>query len=421
MKIFIAMWRKNNRHSLFLCSYMLEFQLLQIAIGAKAASLDSLTASDWWRFYDFCKRQALLGIGFCVVEELHEQGICCPKDLMMRWMTAALQIERRNELLNEQCRTLTECYEHDGLLCCILKGQGNLFNYPEAIRNRRMPGDIDLWAVASDGSISIAVQTEHNKAENIIYRGRKAVVEYVRMQHLLAGNCKPQELRYHHIDAPLCAGVTSVEVHFRVGFCRSPLRNRRMQRWFDRHTDECMENKTATGFSVPTPSVNIVYQMTHLFTHYFDEGVGLRQLLDYYYALITWHDEYVKYIKQSVQETSVHRVLSAEEIHCVLASFGMARFAAAVMWVLQRVFAMSDTLLICMPDSKRGKQLLYEIMQAGNFGQYDERGKKLKEKSRAAHAVWKHNRIMRLICNYPEEALCEPLFRLWHWGWRCMH
>jgi len=397
------------------------FLFIQFALGKTELFKFNPTSDDWMQFYCFCKRQALSGIGFTAVERLHGQGVECPKALMMRWMSVALRIEKRNEELNRQCRILTERYEHDGLRCCILKGQGNLPNYPEELRRRRISGDIDVWTAAGDAGVPIAVRTGDKTAEYVIYKGRKGVVEYVRMQHRIAGNNKDIELRYHHIEAPDIDG-TPVEVHFRVGFCNSPLRNRRMQRWFDGQADVCMSNKTPLGFSVPTPSVNVVYQMTHLFSHYFDEGLGLRQLLDYYYVLRSWHNSYSE--KRNFQSQCMWEdglgvpVMSAEEIMGVLRSFGMAKFAAAVMWVLQRVFAMPDEWLICAPDAKRGRQLLDEIMLAGNFGQYDKRGKEMKQGGTIPHGVWKLKRMMRLVRYYPEEALSEPLFRVWHLVWR---
>ena len=57
-------------------------------------------------------------------------------------------------------------------------------------------------------------------------------------------------------------------------------------------------------------------------------------------------------------------------------------------------------------------------MLGGNFGQHDERGVKWKEGGLMSHAMWKLWRVMRLVRSYPEEALSEPLFRLWHAGWR---
>ena len=295
------------------------FEFLQVAVGNRKSLSVSVTDADWHRLFDFCKRQALIGVGFTAVEKLHAMGVVCPATLRMRWMALALQIEKKNGLLIEQCKKLAKRYEHDGLSTCILKGQGNCLNYPEGLRTRRMPGDIDVWVTPiygrqhetnvcpredgkgerelsqikrelkeicpqADGGIAIAVQTGKEEVEYVEYHGRKAVIEYVRMLHRLEGSNVSPVIRYHHIEAPKIDG-TEVEVHFRPCYAHSPLRNWRMQRWFKDHADVCMKNKTHMGFAVPTASVNVVYQMCHLFSHYFDEGLGLRQLMDYYFTL----------------------------------------------------------------------------------------------------------------------------------------
>ncbi|MGM9699783.1 MAG: hypothetical protein ACI3Y0_14250, partial [Prevotella sp.] len=74
--------------------------------------------------------------------------------------------------------------------------------------------------------------------------------------------------------------------------------------------------------------------------------------------------------------------------------------------------------MICEPNAKEGKKLLAEIMQGGNFGQYDTRDAALKRGGMVKHGVWKLKRVMRLVCSYPEEALWEPVFRVWHLVWR---
>ena len=102
-------------------------------------------------------------------------------------------------------------------------------------------------------------------------------------------------------------------------------------------------------------------------------------------------------------------------------SYGMGKFAAAMMWVLHEVFAMSAHYYICEPNEKEGRKLLAEIMRGGNFGHYDKRGKKMRNGGTIPHAIWKLKRVMGLVSSYPEEALCEPFFRIWHWGWRCLH
>lgn len=408
------------------------FEFLQVAVGNRKSLSVAIDDSDWGRLFEFCKKQALIGVGFSAVEKLHAVGVVCPHSLMMKWMALALQIENKNALMNEQCKKLTEQYGHDGLSTCILKGQGNLLNYPEELRNRRQCGDIDIWATTindeglriNNNGIAIAAQTGRNEVEYVEYHGWKAVIEYVKMQHRLVGNNEKPVIRYHHIEAPKMEG-TEVEVHFRVGFLNSPLQNWRMQRWFDNHTDVCMKNKTHMGFAVPTSSVNVVYQMCHLFSHYFDEGLGLRQLMDYYFALRVWHNDVMECKDLQSQgmwsEGMGTPVMSKKEVMSVLRSFGMAKFTAAVMYVLHEVFAMTTHYYICKPNEKEGRKLLAEIMQGGNFGQYDTRDAALKKGGMMKHGLWKLKRVMRLVSSYPEEALWEPVFRVYHLFWRMIN
>ena len=396
------------------------FEFLQVAVGNRESLSGGVTDADWLRLFEFCKKQALIGVGFTAVEKLYAMGVVCPAALRMQWMALALQIETRNALLNEQCRRLTDQYKHDGFSTCILKGQGNCINYPEDLRKRRQCGDIDVWA-SPICDISVAVQTGSNDVEYATYNGFRAVREYVRMQHRIDGYFEKLVVRYHHIEAPKIDG-TEVEVHFRPCYANSPLRNWRMQRWFNDHADVCMKNKTHMGFAVPTASVNVVYQMCHLFSHYFDEGFGLRQLMDYYFALRVWHNDVMECKDLQSQgmwsEGLGTAVMSKDEVMSVLQSFGMAKFASAVMFVLHEVFDIPTHYYICEPNEKEGKKLLEEIMKGGNFGQYDERGKELKNGGMVKHGLWKLKRVMRLVRSYPEEALWEPVFRVYHLGWR---
>ena len=76
--------------------------------------------------------------------------------------------------------------------------------------------------------------------------------------------------------------------------------------------------------------------------------------------------------------------------------------------------------MICEPNEREGRRLLEEIMKGGNFGQYDTRDAALKKGGMIKHGVWKLKRVLRLVRSYPEEALWEPMFRVWHLGWRKM-
>lgn len=88
------------------------------------------------------------------------------------------------------------------------------------------------------------------------------------------------------------------------------------------------------------------------------------------------------------------------------------------MCVLQTVFALEPEYLLCPPDEKKGKLLLEEILEGGNFGFYDQRG----DKRNLANKVKKRaHKFLRVFSLAPSEAVWSFLFftraffqRRWH-------
>ena len=70
-------------------------------------------------------------------------------------------------------------------------------------------------------------------------------------------------------------------------------------------------------------------------------------------------------------------------------AYGMTKFTSAVMYVLHEVFAMPTHYYIYEPNEVEGRKLLAEMMQGGNFGQYDTRDAALKKGGMMKHGVWK--------------------------------
>ncbi len=98
------------------------------------------------------------------------------------------------------------------------------------------------------------------------------------------------------------------------------------------------------------------------------------------------------------------------------------RFTAALMWVLKECFGLSDEHLFCEPDEKAGKFLLFEIMEAGNFGQTDDRYARRVGESYFPFAIRKVKRAMKLFEFGPWETICTPFWRVWHvWWWIRKH
>lgn len=452
--------------------HLLFFELLKTAIGQRKVLSTVPSVKEWEAIYGLLKKHALLGVGYVAIQKLPKEQ-WPPNAMIMQWVGVAQKIRLLNLDLNEECRKVVTQLEHDGIGAVVIKGQSNLENYPEELREYRNPGDIDLWTKqTNDCGIPIAVK-QGESVEYEYYKGVRGIIEYARLQRRVREDKSPIKPLYYHVEYHTDKG-TEVEMHYRPSFLCSPIRNMRMQRWFKEQFDVCLQNRCRLGFPVLTSSVNVVYQLVHLHRHVFEGGVGLRQLMDYYFALRVWHNDVMECKDLQTQgmwsEGLGTPVMSAQEMMAVIRSFGMGQFAGAVMWVLNEVFAMPTRQLInderlmindgvhtentdgnggpqadevgeqqlskigqqlkennfapwmiCEPNEKEGRRLLEEIMKGGNFGQYDTRDAALKKGGMVKHGVWKLKRVMRLVRSYPEEALWEPVFRFYHLIWRFSH
>lgn len=374
---------------------MLFFQLLQIAIGNKEQFSQAPTVEEWHELYVLAQKQAMMGIAFRGVERLPEAQRP-PKSLLKQWYMVTEHIKSRNADLDRKALAVANKFLLDGFPGIVLKGQGiaqlyqveldneqrttdndhpeeefPIFNSQFSIKKYRTPGDIDIWLKGD----------------------RKTILTYVR-RHVT--HCKPV---YHHVDFPVIDGL-DIEIHFTPTWMNSPITNHRLQRWF-RDYAETAFSSLFEDIPVPNVAFNRVYILVHIYRHLFAEGIGLRQLLDYYYVLL----------QGCTEEERIDTMR-------MLRSLKMQRFAGAVMWVLQHVFAMDDRYLLTAPNACEGHFLLAEIMKAGNFGQYDER---LQHEQGVSALQWgwrKVKRNFRFVRSYPSEVLWSPLFKLWHWGWR---
>ena len=97
---------------------------------------------------------------------------------------------------------------------------------------------------------------------------------------------------------------------------------------------------------------------------------------------------------------------------------GLWKFAGAVMYVLKEVLGLSEDKMIVPMDEKRGRLLLAEILNGGNFGRHFTKYAGFTHQSMGKKYFLKIWRNMHFVRYYPAEALCEPLFRTWHFFWR---
>ena len=364
------------------------FAFLKYCLGNKVDINNVVVDINWRQLYTFASKQVLLGFCFDGIErlgkeypeELKKNPI--ERNLLMTWMGAAQQIRRQNMKVNVVASKLYSMLRSDGLRCCILKGQGNALMYPNAYS--RNPGDIDVWVNAS----------------------REYITEYAKSHFKLE-----DDIRFHHLETTM-DGVP-VELHFFPGIMNNPVYNARLQKWFKRNADLQCSNVVSLPdgigeIAIPTTAFNVIYQLTHLYHHFFDEGIGMRQIIDYYYVVIS---DYLLVIND--ESLGIRDTLQRELKH-----LGLWKFAGAVMYVLHKALGLSEEKMIAPMDEKRGKLLLAEILNGGNFGQHFTKYGHFTQQGMAKKYFLKIWRNMHFVRYYPAEALSEPIFRTWHFFWR---
>ena len=357
------------------------FEFLKYCLCNKKEMSGIISNMNWRQLYTFASRQALLGFCFDYIErlgkeypeELKKNPI--ERDLLITWMGTAQQIRRQNIKVNMVASKLYSMLRTDGLRCCILKGQGNALMYPNVYS--RNPGDIDVWVNAS----------------------REQITEYAKKRFEIG-----DDIRYHHLETSL-DGVP-VELHFFPGIMNNPVYNARLQKWFKRNADLQCSNVVSLPdgigeIAIPTTAFNVIYQLTHLYHHFFDEGIGMRQIIDYYYVV---NNDELLVIRDTLLRELKH--------------LGLWKFARAVMYVLHETLGLSEEKMIAPMDEKRGKLLLAEILNGGNFGQHFTKYGHFTQQGMAKKYFLKIWRNMHFVRYYPAEALSEPIFRTWHFFWR---
>lgn len=383
------------------------FILLRCAIGT-GRNAPMLTFAEFEQIYKMSKKQSVTALIFAAIQhndirptDLEGNGEAFGY-LLMEWMGENIKTNRKNKKLDKDVGDAVAWLHGKDFECCLLKGQGNALLYPQP--SLRTPGDIDLW---------VRPRKHESQKQSI-----KSIIDITKNIN------QKTKASYHHVDGTEMNG-TELELHYRPHFMQNFIDNARLQRFFINYADEQFQHFVKIGnqeIAMPTPEFNIIFQLSHIYQHLFNEGIGLRQIVDYYYVL-------KKFSQNKLSSVRAGNVTHSEEkeentsfgnIERLLRHLKLNHIAGAIMWILITQLGMDERLAIVSPDGRRGRYVLHEILLSGNFGQYDKRN------ARYGHGIIGRNaqrlaRDFRLVRYFPSEALSEPFFRLWHAWWRWRH
>lgn len=363
---------KLGKINTFVVTHSLFFELLQVALGNRERLSRTPSAAEWADMYAVSEQQAVTGILLHGIERLKNLNadLNLNQRFLLQWIGVGQMIEQRNHLLDERCKELLSNLTSAGLHPTILKGQGVAQYYPDALQRLRQSGDIDVYV--SDG--------------------REKAIAYAK-----SIGQKDIDWDYKHLHLRVWDD-TEVEMHYHVEVLLNLWKNKRLQKWFKEN--EVLLYFNNTDLVTPTIEMNLFYILLHIYRHFFTEGIGLRQLIDYYFVLSKVHEEGL----------DVH--FSVEAVK----QFGMERFARGVMWLMQEVFAMPKEWMLWHMDEKEGRFILAQVMEGGNFGHYAKIKTQLKGGLKYVELLTRHS--LHLLRRYPSEVLWTPIWIVWHKCWK---
>lgn len=326
------------------------YQLIRIALGTQDA-LDRLPSeAEWDELFAMAKKQSLVGITFIAIQKMGadaDEGyarIGISEETYFTWVGVAAKIQVTNELVNRQCAVVQQRLFADGFRSFIMKGQANAALYSD-LSAYRQSGDIDVYVEGGFHKVNAYVQ-----------------------------KLSPTK-KVNRLEIQLNAFEdTEVEIHYKPFYMPSPIDDRKLQQFFSKELESCFSNKITLAnsenapiqISAPTAAFNIVHQLVHIWHHFFTEGVGMRQLMDYYFVLRARKDE------GTSTSLNIKLGMRDEGINHTISSLGLTRFTQGLMHIMHTVFGLPQEYLLCEPDAVWGERILKEVMHKGNFGKDSE-------------------------------------------------
>ncbi len=332
-------------------------EFIKYSIGVGTDIPVSAKCIDWNDFLQFCNRQGVIGL---VYGTLERGGMKIPQQCLFQWLAFAENIKRQNAIVNKRISQCATFFEEKGCRSIVMKGQANGLMYPKP--ELRSPGDIDIW----------------------IEGARKDVI------NMVLDITPNAHYSIHHIKMPIFKDV-SVEVHYRPIFLTNWFKDRKLQQYIASIEERQFSHHQPLGdieIGTLTEDFDVIYQLLHMWHHFFETRNNFKQFIDYYYLLKKGH----------VNSTDVVNHLKI---------FGVLQYAKGIMWVMKEILGLEEKYVYTEPDEILGKQILAESMRFGTFSH---------NKPRQVFQQLTGN--FRLVKYFPSEVLISPLFLIWHQLWK---
>lgn len=303
--------------------------LVRAGLWGREVRLSTFERADLAQVLRLAQEQSIVGLVAAGLERAADLKV--PFEMSM-WIAAdVLRMEQRNKAMNEFVARLMLQLRDAGVNALLVKGQGVAQCYERPLW--RASGDIDLLLSAED----------YERAKKVLMP--------------LAKEVKPEYSSMKHMGMVLDGGFI-VELH---GTLHSRLGGR-----VDRMIDSVQEDALANGnvrvwrdgdtdVLIPAPDDDVIFLFTHILSHFYIEGIGLRQICDWCRFLWTYRDK--------LDRGLLERRLRAMGLLTEWRAFA----AMAVNWLGMPAEAM-PLYYDSARWSRKGDGILAFVLECGNFG-----------------------------------------------------
>ena len=293
---------------------------------------------NWDEVYQLAEEQSVQGLVLQGLEWYKEHKSECvvslSEDLLFQWIGDVQIIEQQNKAMNKFVAQLIEKLRKEDVYTILVKGQGIAQCYEKPLW--RVSGDIDL--LLSDSN--------YEKAKKVLLP--------------LALEVNTEYKSHKHLGMTMKEGFV-VELH---GMLHSRLSNR-----IDKTIDEVQNDvfyggnvrswmNGGTSVFLPSPDNDVIFIFTHILSHFYIEGIGLRQICDWCRLLWTYKDS----LNHGLLESRIRKMGLMKEWQA------FAALAVDYLGMPKEAMPLYDSRF-----KAKGERILEFVFETGNFGHNRER------------------------------------------------
>lgn len=304
------------------------FALLRAGLWEKETRLYSLGNLDFSAVYRLSEEQSIIGLVAAGLE--HVVDVKVPKMVSLQFAGDALVLEEHNRAMNDFIATLVDKMKMAGIYTLLVKGQGVAQCYERPLW--RACGDVDFFLDADN----------YEKAKEFLTP--------------LANFIEQERVEAKHLGMKIDPWV--VELHGTL-HCRL---SKRINKGLDIIQQDVFCNGAVrtwqngnTEISLPSVENDAIYVLTHILSHFYQGGIGLRQICDWCRLLWTYRDS----LKHGLLESRI-RKMGLMTVWKVFGSFSVEYLGMP-----------KEAMPFYSPETKwkrKADRMCSFIIEVGNFG-----------------------------------------------------